>query len=278
LGKGLKALISIDETEDSKYQGQEIAISQIEPNPFQPRKDFNADELDELSSSIREKGILQPLVVRRKDDRYQLIIGERRLRAAQKAGLSKVPVIIRQMISDRDMLEIGLVENVQRADLNEIEEARGYKDLADNFGYTHEEIAKRLGRSRAAISNALRLLKLSPAVMEMLSKKEISMGHARALLVLKTHSEQEYYAGEIKRKGLSVRSLEKLLSSSPKKAGAGSKKRKSDPHLQSMEKELQYILGTRVQVIPQNKGGKIQIQYLSNQDLNRLFDLLKGEK
>jgi ParB family transcriptional regulator, chromosome partitioning protein len=257
--------------------GLEVAISSIRLNPQQPRRRFSEGAIEELTQSIRRTGVLQPLVVRRTDTGFELIAGERRLRASKRAGLEKVPVVIRGS-NDQDQLEVALTENLQRVDLNPIEEANGYDRLGKEFNLTQEEIAARVGKERSTVSNLLRLLKLPPAVQEMLGSGTISMGHARALLPIEDARRQEALAHKIEKEGLSVRQVENLVRSMLKPDASGERRatdhKATDPNLRHLSDELQRSLGTRVAVVAKGKGGEIRIQYYGSDDLRRLSDHL----
>ncbi|MFT5121926.1 MAG: ParB family chromosome partitioning protein [Candidatus Omnitrophota bacterium] len=296
LGRGLNALMN-DAPRGGKIPGEpvpsalgvtEIAITDIVANPWQPRQEFDADALQELTESIREMGVLQPLLVRKHEKVYQLIAGERRFRASEAAGLKKVPVIVRD-ITDQEALEIALVENLQRRDLDIIEEAEGYQRLSDEFSMTQEQIAKRVGKARATVANALRLLNLSPIVREEVRQGHVSAGHAKALLGLAKVQDQVALARRIAAEGLSVRETERLVSEAKPKSAAKkastTPQREADPHLRDVAEMLQRKLGTGVRISSpsvQSDGkknpGKISIEYYSNDDLNRVLDVIGLEE
>ena len=278
LGKGLGALIPELEAENSG-PSQEIDIQLITANPYQPRKEFSDEKLTELSESIREHGVIQPLIVRQINGKYELIAGERRLRASKLAGLTKVPIVIREM-SDESMMEVALVENLQREDLNPIEEAEAYRRLMNEFHLTQEEISKKVGKSRPAIANFLRLLNLPTEIRDDLARGTLTMGHARALLGLKTVEEQKHAWSRIQKQNLSVRETEELihqLNESPlvsretKKAAAKNNHAK-DPNLMELEDQLQQVLGTKVIISASGPGGKIEIDFYSSEDLERICE------
>jgi ParB family transcriptional regulator, chromosome partitioning protein len=252
-----------------------VPVSAIHVNPRQPRRRFSESALEELANSIREMGVLQPLLVRKTDRGLELIAGERRLRAAKGAGLAQVPVLVRAS-TDLDQLEVALVENLQRQDLNPIEEAQGYSRLSTEFALTQEEIAKKVGKERSTVSNLLRLLQLSPPVQEMLSAGTLSMGHARALLPLEDARRQETLAQRIEKEGLSVRQVESLVRTMTKPTS--SKRRAADasanPNLTHFANELQRVLGTRVEIVAKGKGGEIRVHYYAPEDLRRLTEAL----
>lgn len=276
LGRGLRALIPDIET-IRVQEVRELSIDDIQPNPFQPRKRFDEAKLAELAESIKQHGIVQPLVVRQKDNRYELVIGQRRLQAARIVGLEKVPVIV-NALEDIEMVQVALIENLQREDLNVIEEADAYRLLIEEFGMTQEELAQVLGRSRPTIANTMRLLNLSPKVQEIVSRGTISMGHARTLLAIDDFRLQEKVCKYIVEKQLSVRETEELvrrvvttgrLERSKTKTG-----QEKDPHITSIEERLRRALGTQVRVRPGKKKGKIEIEYYSDEDLERILALV----
>jgi ParB family transcriptional regulator, chromosome partitioning protein len=281
LGKGLGALIAAQpplprtrpDAVESFEGVREVPLETITPSPLQPRKDFAADALQELVESIRQHGIVQPLVVRLVNGRHELIAGERRWRAAQQAGLAEVPVIVREA-NDRDVLELSLIENLQRADLNPIEEAHGYARLANDFSMRQEEIAQKVGRSRAAVANAMRLLELHPQIQTWLTQNLVSVGHAKVLLALKSPEEQVAVAETILRRSATVRATERLVArqlgpSKPRRrrAAAVSLNNASVQHLQD---RLQEHLGTRVILHHGEKQGRIEIEYYGPDDLQRI--------
>lgn len=253
----------------------EVSPNEIAMNPHQPRRRFSEAALEQLAQSIRRCGILQPLIVRKSERGYELIAGERRLRAAKRAGLATVPVVLRAS-TERDQLEVALVENLQREDLTPIEEARGYERLSEEFGLTHEEIAKRAGRERSTVTNMLRLLELASPVQEMVGGGAISMGHARALLPISDARRQEELAHRIEKEGLSVRQVEGLVR---KMTSATHRPRRisdltANPNLRSLADELQRKLGTRVDILQKGKGGEIRVHYYQPEDLRRISDRL----
>jgi len=272
LGRGLNALLRTVETATAGLA--EVAVDQIDPNPFQPRRAFSADKLKELADSIRASGLVQPVLLRRAEGRYQLIAGERRWRAARQAGLAVIPAVVRE-IGDRDALELALTENLLREDLNPLEAAQGYAALQQKHGLSHEEIAEHLGLDRSTVTNTLRLLRLPPEVQQMIAAGVISAGHARALLGLDSAAAQSQLAKLIVKQGLSVRQAENLValrgSKPAKKAGAG-KAPKLDANVRAAVLEMERTLGTRVRVQGDEKRGKIEISYFSAEDLNRLYE------
>jgi ParB family transcriptional regulator, chromosome partitioning protein len=280
LGKGLGALIPDLEEENLDSQ-LEVDINSIIANPYQPRKEFSDEKLNELAESIKVHGIIQPLIVREMDGKYQLIAGERRFRAAKLIGLKDVPVVTRDM-SDEAMMEVALVENLQREDLNPIEEADAYRRLMDEFHLTQDDIAKKVGKSRPAIANTLRLLNLPQEVQSDLATGTLTMGHARALLSLKTPDEQKRSWAQIQEQKLSVRETEDLIRklnetpivSRETKKAVNKKISDKDPNLMEIEDELQQTYGTKVTVKPFGTGGKIEIDYYSSEDFERIFEKL----
>ena len=288
LGRGLGALIRDTPVEAAPVVSpvatgpQMVAVAQIRPNPFQPRRVFVKEALDELVASIREHGVIEPLVVRKTDEGYELIAGERRWRASQEVGLKQVPVVVREA-SDREALELGLIENLQRADLNVIEEAEGYQTLADQFSLTQEEIAKRVSKGRASVANALRILSLPKEIKKFMAEGLLSAGHAKVLLGLPLEPEQCRMAERVIKDGLSVRDLERLVEhnrKSPRKKMAGKEDIPSS-HLVFLTDKLHQYFGTSVQVQPcrttangRKVKGSVQIDFYTNDDLDRILDLL----
>ena len=278
LGKGLNALIpeieSIDNNSETEFFHCDINL--ITPNRYQPRLNFSKDELEDLSGSIKEQGVLQPLLVRKNKTGYELIAGERRLRASKMAGLDKVPVIIKD-ISDTELLELSIVENIQRENLNAIEEADAYQRLIDEFDFTQEQVATRVGKSRSAVANFLRLRQLNDPIKLNIIDGTLSMGHARALLGAESASQQEAVWKEIISKGLSVRQAESLI----KKLKSQKKKSKKptfstdENYFKSITEDLSRRFGTKVEIKRKGKKGKVEIEFYGNEDLGRLIDLLK---
>ncbi|NOY65072.1 MAG: ParB/RepB/Spo0J family partition protein [Nitrospirae bacterium] len=269
LGKGLKALIP-----DAGSGHQEIDIGLIEPNPDQPRKVFNEDALEELAASISEKGVLQPVILRRADGgRYFLVAGERRWRAAKMAGLKKIPAIIKET-SSQEALEIALIENIQRDDLNPIETAEAFNRLIEEYHYTQEDLAKRVGKDRATVSNFLRLLKLPPEIKGFVSQGRLSMGHAKALLSIPIRSGQIEAARVVIKKGLSVRETEALCKRILESKKKQKTKKQKDPNIQALEDKLKQSLGTKVEIKHKGKRGRIEIEYYSLDELDRLLERL----
>lgn len=271
LGKGLSALIPGADTGKESPQLQ-VETDRIFPNPWQPRRSFDESKIDELAASIREKGILQPLLVRRRGDGYELIAGERRLRAAMKAGLKEVPVVVRET-TDHEALQLALIENLQREDLNPIEEAHAYQYLQKEFGWNQEAIADRVGKSRPAIANSMRLLSLPRELQEEVSRGRLQVGQARTLLGLERDAAMLAAAREIIAKGLSTREAERLVR---RLKSRGRMKREAsvlDPDLRSLIERLQRWLGTKVRLAHQPKSGrgKIEVEYYSTSDFERVI-------
>ena len=280
LGRGLGALIPQRQEAPEAYANPglaEIPISQIQPNPYQPRKTFNEASIEELARSVRQHGIVQPLVVTRAGDKYKLIAGERRFRAAQKAGLTTVPALIKEMMQEGDALQIALIENIQREDLNPIEEAMAYHQLHDDFQLTQEEISRRVGKERSTVANFLRLLKLPDPVKKLLASGQLSMGHARALLAIESPKKQEQLADRVVRKSLNVRQTEMLASESAPKAIVKNEKEK-DVFTRDAEEKLQRTLRTKVEIDRRRRGGVIHIRYGSEEELIRVVDELMGRR
>ena len=276
LGKGLGALLPELGQEESKSI-LTCGIEEILPNRSQPRKHFDESKLQELAESIKEKGILEPLIVRRVAEGYELIVGERRWRAAQKIGLKEVPVLVRE-VEDRDALEISLIENLQREDLNPIEEAEAFKRLTEEFHVSQGELSTRVGKDRTTITNAMRLLKLPPEVKNQLLQNRITSGHARAILSLETREKQKELCNLIIKRGLSVREAEALAKrwSKRKTRGTGSDQRREElgSQMNSLQDSLRNHLGTRVRITQDGKKGKIEIEYYSHEDLERIVELI----
>ncbi len=276
LGKGLKALIPDDVPQKSESRGAiQLKISEIIPGRFQPREVFDPDKLKELVLSIKEKGVIQPVIVRPKGDGYELIAGERRLRAAKALGITQVPAIIKD-VKDDEALEIALIENIQRDNLNPIEEAKAYQRLSEEFSMTQEQISEKVGRDRASISNMMRLLRLPDKIKEEIYLGRVSMGHAKAILMLDSEQSQLELCLKIIRRGLSVREAEYFVKRKIVGKARPARPRKHSTEVRAVEEELQRILGTKVTLLHNNKRGKILIEYYSNEDLERLLNLLRG--
>jgi len=284
LGRGLAALIPEKQTADTIQvlesniqQGvRNIPISKVKANKYQPREEFNQEALDDLAASIKEKGFIQPVLVRLKDNEYELIAGERRLRAAKKLGYKEIPVIIKEA-SDLDSLEISIIENIQRENLNPIDQAKVYKRLQEEFNMTQENVADTIGKDRVTVANIIRLLNLPARIQEYVSRGTISMGHARAILSLTKESEQIRLCTKIIKNDLSVRETEsyakKLALHKPV-----SKAVEQDANINSIEQELRELFGTKVKILRSKKGGKIEIEFYSDTDLERVITLLKSKR
>lgn len=278
LGRGLSALFT--QTESQSQDLVELGVDQIDPTNAQPRHRFDEKKIEELAQSIRTNGILQPIVVRRNGDRFQIIAGERRWRAAQKAGIQKIPSIVKD-IPEANMLELSLIENIQREELNPIEEAIAYKRLLDQLKISQEEMAQRVGKDRSSITNSLRLLKLPNELQNHVEEARLSMGHARALLSLESLEEQLKLASEIIKKSLSVRETERLVKQAhdqspkrPKTESSAIEIEKERANILAAEQKLSKKLAAPVKIKFLNKGGMLEIKFSSNEDLTRLFDLL----
>ena len=275
LGKGLGALIpDIEDDLEGKEGALYCNLDEIQVNPYQPRTVFDQEKIEELTRSIKEKGVIQPLLVRKVRGGYQLVAGERRLRAAKKAGLEKIPVVVKE-ISKAELLEYSLIENLQRENLNPIEEAEAYKRLMKDFDYTQQKVSQVLGKNRATVANQLRLLKLPGVVKKSLAKGEISMGHARGLLGLSELQKVKEAFRIVVGKGLSVRETEKLV----KRLSQEKKKKEPEKrliHLEYVRNDLRQWLGTQVKIVKSGKKGKIIIEFYSSEELERIIERIKG--
>jgi ParB family chromosome partitioning protein len=280
LGKGLAALIPEVEQEEGRTLLM-CGIEEVVPNRSQPRKRFDESKLQELAESIKKNGILEPLIVRKVEQGYEIIVGERRWRAAQKAGLKEVPVLLKE-IEGPEALEISLIENLQRENLNPIEEAEGYRRLIEEFGINQEELGARVGKDRTTVTNTLRLLKLPSDVIEHLIQNHISSGHARAILSLESKDKQKELCIRIIQKGLSVREAEALAkrwAGKPERsAHSESKRGELTSQLNALQDALRRCLATKVQIIPKGKKGKIEIEYYSFEDLERIVEAVLGDE
>lgn len=292
-GQGLSALIKSADNEirtaaeEAEKNGVlEIDVSLIDVNPDQPRKVFNEEEIKGLAESIKENGLINPITLREKDGKYQIISGERRFRAFKFLNRSKVPALVLQNIADSKMLELTLVENIQRADLNAIEVARSYKKLIYDLNIKQEELALRVGKSRSTISNSMRILDLSENIQNLILESKITEGHARAILSLNDENEREEFAKEIIEKGYSVRECERIVKERKNNIANASndeenkneikKENKKDPNIKKLENDLEKIFSTKVNVVDKNgKEGKIVIEYYSSDDLSRIMDMLE---
>lgn len=273
LGRGLDALLSSSINSTDGTEINEIEIDELIPRSDQPRKIFNEASLEELAQSLKEHGMLQPLLVRPRGDNYEIIAGERRWRAARLAGLIVVPVIIREM-EDIEAAEVSLIENLQRDDLTVIEEARAYKQMIESFSYTQEMLAERIGKSRAHVANTMRILSLPSVILDMIEQKRISAGHARAIIGAGTDAEQMKLAQRIADGGLSVRETEQIVRDNKP---LNRKVETKTPELIELEEILQKYLGTRAAIVKQKKGGKIEIAFYNDEDLERIIQLLGVE-
>ena len=277
LGRGLAALIP--QRPDVRSGATEIPLVSVRPNPDQPRRHFDDAEMATLVTSVREHGVLQPILVAETFDGYQLIAGERRVRAARAAGLDRIPAVIRDL-DERSRLELALVENLQREDLDPMETAHGFRRLIDDFGFTHEDIAERVGRARSTVANTLRLLDLAPVVQVAIAEGRISEGHGRALGGLSAEH-QDHVLGAVIEQGLSVRQTEELVrrlrepkvSAAPAESDAEPAR---DPDLERIEEDLRRSLGTKVNLARSRRGGRIVIEYYSDEELGRLYERLTG--
>jgi ParB family chromosome partitioning protein len=270
LGRGFSALIP--QAPSPKPLERSLPLDQIGPNPWQPRVDFDEEKLREMAESIREHGVVEPLVVRQRDGSFELVAGERRLRAARLAGLQTVPVVVRDM-DDRQVLEVTLIENLQREDLSALEEAAAYVRLMEEFGSTQEDVARRVGKSRPAVANTIRLLQLPQPVRDEMRSGRLSAGHARALLALESPIEQTALARDVLRLGLSVRQLEARIRW--RKQPRAAKRAGRDLHVADVEKQLMRSLGTRVRLHARGQRGRIVIEFYSPAELERLLERLR---
>jgi len=276
LGRGLSALIP--GAEGAGAAALEIPLAELESNPLQPRRRFEPAALEELAATILTHGVLTPVVVRRAAHGYQVVAGERRVRAARLAGLTRIPAIIKEA-SNAQALEMALVENLQREDLNPVEAAEAYRRLVEEFGLTQEEVAARLGRDRSSVANALRLLRLPRRLREDLAAGMLSEGHARALLGLDKAADQLKARDLVIKRGLTVRATEALVRRLRRGArGPGGRPRTGDPNLQALEDQLRVALGTKVRIVPNGKGGTLEISFFSDEDLTRLVEFITGPR
>src|SRR6266481_9732742 len=278
LGRGLSALLSTDSRPVDNEEVLDVQIDLIQPGQQQPRTTFDQAKLDELAQSIRASGIIQPLLLRRRGGMFELVAGERRWRAAQIAGLRNVPAIVRD-IPDEKLLELALIENIQRADLNPVEEANAYKKLIESLGLTQDEVAQRVGRDRSFVTNYLRILKLPLEIQTLLESEKLTFGHARALLGLADVILQRRYAQKIVKHNWSVRETERRIKHAPDSKPAKSKpiSKETDPNIRAAEAKLRRHLGTQVQIVPARGGGsagRIEIEYYSPLDLDRLYTII----
>ena len=274
LGRGLSALIPDAAAPSLNDRSLDVDTDLLRPNPYQPRTAIDDTKIEELARSIRANGFIQPIVVRRAGDRYEIVAGERRWRASQRAGLMKVPVVVRDIPDDR-LLAAALIENIQREDLNPVEEAHAYRRLADEHHLTQEQIADAVGKDRSSVANYLRLLKLPGEVLAGLGSGALSMGHARALLALPDDASQLQVSRDVIGRSLSVRETEALVKKTTQPAPTKSPVEK-DVHTRAAEERLRFALGTRVRIERKRKGGQIEIDFGSEEELQRLFEILTG--
>jgi ParB family chromosome partitioning protein len=280
LGKGLSALIP--DVAETRNGASEVDIDLLQPNEHQPRVHMDEARLEDLARSIRANGIIQPILVRRAGDGYRIIAGERRWRAAQRAGLLKVPVVVRDVPdgSKKELLELALIENLQREDLNPVEEAAAYRRLAEEFGLTQDHIASAVGKDRSSVANYLRLLKLPEEVRADLASGALSMGHARALLALPDPAAQRHAAREVIARGLSVRDTELLVkrlataNRNPERGGRNPEPPKADVHTRAAEDRMRFALGTKVRIARRGQRGTIEIEFTSEAELNRIYEYI----
>ncbi|HEV2852402.1 MAG TPA: ParB/RepB/Spo0J family partition protein [Thermoanaerobaculia bacterium] len=279
LGRGLDALIEKVEEKKPEEPVRTLPLDRLHPNRFQPRTYFDDAAIAELSESIKAQGIIQPLVVAPEGDGWAIIAGERRWRAARRAGLEAVPVVIREVADDRELLELALVENLQRSDLNPIEEAEAYAALQEKFGLSQEEVAARVGKARTTVTNALRLLRLPDEVLDLVREGQLTAGQARPLLALGDHDAQITLADRAVREGLSARDLERLAAGPQERPKSKKPDRPVEVHTAAAEEKLTRRLQTRVEIRRQGKGGQLRIHFHSEEELMRLYDVLieRGE-
>lgn len=279
LGRGINALIP--DTSDVSQQDAtnllEIDVAAIKPNPYQPRHNFDSQALEELKRSIREKGIIQPITVRRVDNAFELVAGERRLRAVFELGLPKIPAYVITVETKEEMLELALIENVQRERLNPIEQAQAFQRLVEECNLTQDEVAQKIGKDRTTITNFIRLLKLPAAIQDRVKKGEISMGHARALLAIDDTDIQQAACEKVVRRNLSVRQVEKLI----RELQENSRQKHAKPsrrsiYIQKAEEQLRELLGTKVNIRSRKEGGTIEVEFYSPEDLNRLLEIFES--
>ena len=273
LGRGLDYLLSGSEEVDAA-EVLELDVNRLRPNPFQPRREFPDEELEELAASIREHGVLQPVLVRAQGEDYELIAGERRLRACQRLGLPTVPAIVR-VADDSQMLELALIENIQRENLDPIEEARAYASYVQRLDLTHEQVAQRLGKSRSSVANMIRLLDLPGDVQDSVSRGTLSMGHARALLALQDAERQRALAQRVEQEKLSVRDVERMVREALSPKASSAAPREKSPHIADIERRLSERLGTRVTLRDRRGRGRIVIDYYTHEDLDRMLVVLE---
>lgn len=282
LGKGLESLlmstdVSVDDNmDDEKIDGlSRININDIKPNENQPRKTFDPEKIEDLANSIKEHGVIQPLVVRKAENGYEIVAGERRWRAAREAGLIEVPCVVRELTDEQNML-FAIIENMQREDLNPIEEAEGLQRMITNFGMTQSEISKSVGKSRPYITNSLRLLKLPEEIKDMMVDGSLTTGHGRALITIEDEEKAVEIAKKVVKDGLSVRKIEELANEKKKKRGKPAKRAPKSPDVLLVERELKGIFGTKVNLNTAGNKGVIEIEYYSKEEANRIIEMLKS--
>ena len=280
LGRGLEALIPLVSPDNEKDQGEilfKVEVAKVRPNPYQPRVEFDQESLKELKQSIQENGVIQPITVRRVDGEFELIAGERRLRAVQELGFHEIPAFVMEVASEDQMLELALVENIQREDLNPIELAKAYHRLQKEYGLTQEAVAQKVGKDRASVANFIRLLKLPKEIQQSLEKEEISMGHARALMGLSQESALIKIWKKVVREAWSVRKVEEVVRSLLERSEKVKERAISphSPYLAEIEDKLRIIFSTQIHIQELNRGGKIEIAYFSDEDLERLVELMQ---
>lgn len=285
LGRGLSALLGdtppTPTTDLTPNSNSEIDIDLIVPNPEQPRTRFAEQALDELAQSITANGIVQPIVVRPKDGKYEIVAGERRWRASQRAGLRKVPAVVKE-VSDDKLLELALIENIQRQELNPIEEAKAYRKLIDNIGLTQEQVSERVGRERSLVATSIRLLKLPEDIQKLVEEEKLSAGHGRALLMTDDATEQRRIARKVIDEGLSVRETERIVKRTNDKGQSVDNKKvipTKDANVVAAETKLMRRLGTNVKIVPKGNGkaGRLEIEYYSTEDLDRIYEMLMNQ-
>ena len=277
LGRGISALIPEKKSEGKGEKITYLKLDQIKPSVFQPREDFDSQRMEELIQSIKQKGLIQPIAVRRQGEYYEIIAGERRFRAAKSLNLKELPVIVKD-VDDCDSLELSLIENIQRQKLNPIEEAYAYQYLIEKFNVTQEKVSEALGKARASVANTLRLLKLPQEIQEEIKKGRISFAHGRSILEVRDLNQQRRLAQEVISKGLSVRELENLIKRlRPKIPETKLRANLREPHLAALEEELQRILATKIRISKKKKRGHILIEFYSQEDLERIVNKLRGE-
>ncbi|WLD93384.1 ParB/RepB/Spo0J family partition protein [Alkalihalobacillus sp. AL-G] len=278
LGKGINAFFPANESE-TEQEIQEIKVSEVRPNPYQPRKSFDQKAIEELRDSIETHGILQPIVVRKSIKGYEIVVGERRYRAAKEAGLNKIPVLVKDL-DEQKMMELALIENLQREDLNPVEEGQAYASLMQELELTQEQLAKRLGKSRPHIANHLRLLQLPALVQQLLAEKKLSMGHGRALLALKNKTKVSPLVQKVIKENLSVRQVEALVQRLNENVSRETKKHKKPKSVFVKEREavLRERYGTSVTIKENKQKGKIEIDFFSKEDLERILELMEGNR